>query len=93
MKTYWGVELQLHAFLTSSLDGVEWSASRPGRFFPRERTPGTHWIGGYVGPRAGLDTVVTRKIPRCSSCALDSNVHFCVSVPPPPCLYQAHLQV
>jgi hypothetical protein len=23
---------------------------------PRERTPGTHWIGGWVGPRAGLDT-------------------------------------
>jgi hypothetical protein len=26
------------------------------------KTPGTHWIGGWVGPRAGLDAVV-RKIP------------------------------
>jgi hypothetical protein len=25
-------------------------------FTPRERTPGTHWIGGWVGPRASLDT-------------------------------------
>jgi hypothetical protein len=32
--------------LTSALDGGEWSASCPGRFTPRERTPGTHWIGG-----------------------------------------------
>jgi hypothetical protein len=26
------------------------------RFTPGERTPGTHWTGGWVGPRAGLDT-------------------------------------
>jgi hypothetical protein len=25
--------------------------------------PGTHWIGGWVGPRAVLDAVVKRKIP------------------------------
>jgi hypothetical protein len=49
--------------LTSALDGVKWSASRPGRFTPRERSPGTHWIGGWVGPRAVLDAVVKRKIP------------------------------
>jgi len=33
-----GVEIQLHAFLTSALDGGEWSASRPGRFTSQERT-------------------------------------------------------
>jgi hypothetical protein len=49
--------------LTSALDGGEWSASRPGRFTPRKRAPGTHWIGGWVGPRAVLDVVVKRKIP------------------------------
>jgi hypothetical protein len=43
--------------LTSALDGSEWSASRPSRFTPRERTRGTHWIGCWVGPRAGLETV------------------------------------
>jgi hypothetical protein len=48
--------------LTSALDGGEWSASRTGRFAPRIRAPGTHWIGGWVGPRAVLDTVVNRKI-------------------------------
>jgi hypothetical protein len=49
--------------LTSALDGGEWSASRLGRFIPRKRAPGTHWIGGWVGPRAVLDAVVNRKIP------------------------------
>jgi hypothetical protein len=48
--------------LTSALDEDEWSASRPGRFTPRERAPGTYWLGGWVGPRAGLDAV-KRKIP------------------------------
>jgi hypothetical protein len=24
---------------------------------PPERVPGTHWIGGWVDPRAGLDDV------------------------------------
>jgi hypothetical protein len=35
----------------------------PGGFTPRERAPGTQWIGGWVGPRAGLDTVVKSNIP------------------------------
>jgi hypothetical protein len=35
--------------LTSTLDGGGWSTPRP-----RER-PVTHYIGGWVGPRAGLD--------------------------------------
>jgi hypothetical protein len=49
--------------LTLALDGDEWSASRPGRFTPRERAPGTQCIGGCVGLRAVLDAVVKRKIP------------------------------
>jgi hypothetical protein len=49
--------------LTSALDGGEWSASCTGRFTPRERAPGTHWIGDWEGPRAVLDVVVKRKIP------------------------------
>jgi hypothetical protein len=48
MKTYWGS------------GGI---ASRSGRFNLKERAPGTHWIGGCVGPRAVLDMVVKRKIP------------------------------
>jgi hypothetical protein len=50
-------------YFTSALDGGEWSASRLGRFTPRERAPGTHWMGGRVGLRAVLDAVVKRKIP------------------------------
>jgi hypothetical protein len=50
MKAYWGVDIQLHVFLTSALDGGQWSASRHCRFTLEERTPGTHWIGGWVGP-------------------------------------------
>jgi hypothetical protein len=41
-----------------------------GRFIPRERASGAHWIGGWVGPRADLDAVLNRKIP--SPCR-DSN--------------------
>jgi hypothetical protein len=49
--------------LASALDGGKWSASRPCRFTPRERAPGTHWIGGWMGPRAVSNVVVKRKIP------------------------------
>jgi hypothetical protein len=52
-----------YSFSTSALDGGEWSASRPGRAFtPGERTPGTHCTGGWVSPRAGLDTEARGKI-------------------------------
>jgi hypothetical protein len=41
--------------LTSALAGDEWSDSHPCRSTPGERARGTHWIGGWVDPRAGLD--------------------------------------
>jgi hypothetical protein len=47
--------------MTSALAGGEWSALRFGRFTPGEGAPDTHWIGGWVGPRAGLDDVEKRK--------------------------------
>jgi hypothetical protein len=55
--------------LTSALDGGEWLSSRPGRFTSGEIAPGTHWIGGWVGPRAGLDTVdpALKTIRKCYS--------------------------
>jgi hypothetical protein len=48
-------------FFTSPLDVGEWSASRLGRFTPGERAPGTLWIGGRVGFRAGLDVVEKKR--------------------------------
>jgi hypothetical protein len=53
-----GVEVQLHALLTSTLDGGKWSASCLSHF-----TPDTNRIGGVVDPRVGLDVVVKRKNP------------------------------
>jgi hypothetical protein len=64
--------------LTSALDGGEWSASHPDSFTLRERAPGTHWKRGCVGPRAGLDAVVKRKIP---SSWRDSNPRSPSSLP------------
>jgi hypothetical protein len=55
------VDVYIHVFFTSVLVGGEWSDSRPGRFTPRERVPGTHWIGDWVTPRAGLDDVEKTK--------------------------------
>jgi hypothetical protein len=44
-----------YSFSTLGLDG-EWPASRPGRTISPGKTPGTDWTGGWVGPRAGLDS-------------------------------------
>jgi hypothetical protein len=53
------------SFLTSALEGGEWSASLPGRFTLGERTSRTHWIGSWLDPRAGLNAVENRKILHC----------------------------
>jgi hypothetical protein len=55
MKVYRGVGVLTHVFLTLALIWDEGWALRPGRFTPEERTPGTHWIGSWVDPRAGLN--------------------------------------
>jgi hypothetical protein len=69
--------MQLHAFLTSAVDGSEWPASLPGRLTPGERSSGTRYIEGWVGSRVGFDAVDKRKIlplpgfePRPSSLSL-----------------------
>jgi hypothetical protein len=51
----------MHIFLISAPAEGEWSASRHSRFTPGERAQGTHWIGSWVGSRAGLDNVKKRK--------------------------------
>jgi hypothetical protein len=47
--------------MTSALVRGEWSALRPDRFTPGDITPATLWMGGWVGPRAGVDDVEKRK--------------------------------
>jgi hypothetical protein len=48
--------------MTSALDGVSGQRHAPAAFTPWGRTPDTHWIGGWVGLRAGLDTEARGKI-------------------------------
>jgi hypothetical protein len=43
------------------LVGGKWSAPRSSRFIPGEAATGTYWIGGWVGPRAGLDDIVRKR--------------------------------
>jgi hypothetical protein len=61
MKAYGEVDVYIHIFLASALVGGEWSVSRSGCFTLGERAPGSHWIGDWVGPIAGLDDVEKRK--------------------------------
>jgi hypothetical protein len=60
-KAYLGVGAWPQTLLASALNGAEWSASRSGRFIPRERALDAHWIGGWVSSRAGLDAVMRRN--------------------------------
>jgi hypothetical protein len=54
MKTYGGVDVQIHVFLTS--------ASLLCCFTPGERALNAHLIGGWVGPRNSLEVLEKRKI-------------------------------
>jgi hypothetical protein len=61
MKTYEGVDVSVHVFLTSALVGGEWSDSRS-HHFTYEKTPRTNWLRRWLCPRASLNFVKTRKI-------------------------------
>jgi hypothetical protein len=51
-----------YSFTTSALDGVSGQLHAPAALYPRGKDPGTHCTGGWVGPRAGLDTEDRGKI-------------------------------
>jgi hypothetical protein len=82
-----GEEYMSCSFSISALDGGEWSASRPGRVLPPGKgPPGTHGTGGWVGPRANLDTEVRGKISSlCRGSKPDRPVRsqtlYCLSYP------------
>ena len=78
-----GIGVHLHSFLSSAIDGHEQSTPTPGRFI-RKMNAATHWIGNWVGPRAGVDLVQTIKIslpcrdsnPLSSSPQSTTKLHF-----------------
>jgi hypothetical protein len=51
-----------YSFLTSTLDGVSGQLHAPAALCPGEKTLLTHCTGGWVVPRAGLDTEVRGTI-------------------------------
>jgi hypothetical protein len=57
IEAYGVLKMQVSAFLTWNLEGVEWSASCPSSNFTSEKGPRVHWIGGWVGPRTDMDSV------------------------------------
>jgi hypothetical protein len=59
MKTYGEVEVQLHHSSPRELDG---ELHGPAVLLTGKKAIGTHWTGGCVGPRAGLEAVENRKI-------------------------------
>jgi hypothetical protein len=65
MKTWESDKDIAQPFLTSALDGREWSDSCPCCSTPREGAPSSYWIVGWLGLRAGLHTVEKRKILHC----------------------------
>jgi hypothetical protein len=66
------LQVRLHSFLTSALDGVKWLNLRSGRFTPGKSLT-THCIGRWVGPSASLDVSEKRKVSLSLSPNLDSN--------------------
>jgi hypothetical protein len=76
MKAYGSVDVQTHMFLTSTLVGIEWSASRPDRSNPGENSPPYPldrrlgelqiWFGRRGEEKILDPTGVTTRTPRSS---------------------------
>jgi hypothetical protein len=55
-----GAEVQLHALLPLALDGGQLSPLYQATW-PMGKNGGTHWIWGWVGPRASMDVLEKRE--------------------------------
>jgi hypothetical protein len=62
LKTYGGI-WGSGVHLTLALDESELLTSRPVSFSPGEESAGAYWIGGWVGPRRGLDALEEDLLP------------------------------
>jgi len=63
MKTYWE-NGGIAPFIIKPLHSTEVSGQlHTAALYPRGKISGTHWIGCWVGPRAGLDMVEKTKGP------------------------------
>ena len=63
MKLHGRVELQLHIFLTSTLDKCKQSDSRPSRFINGAAAPFSYHVADWVGRTAGLVAVGKTNFP------------------------------
>jgi hypothetical protein len=52
------MDVLLHSFSTSAVDGGQSSASRPGRCIPEERASSTNYVGRFVDP---MEKVLVRS--------------------------------
>jgi hypothetical protein len=78
------VEVLPHAVLISATDRLGVSFT-PRPFYQRGKSPGTHGIGGCVGPGTGLEAVEMRKIsllPRIELRFLGHPASNLVAIPP-----------
>lgn len=62
VKAYEQMDIDLHSFVTSTLDEGEWSVSQPGRFILRGPAQGNLRTGGGVGHGASTDILEKKQI-------------------------------